>query len=30
MKQKKLLLKFLLYRQHHLRKTKQITVIVVD
>jgi hypothetical protein len=30
MKQKKLLLKFLLHRQYYLRKSKQVTSIVVD
>lgn len=30
MKQKKILLKFLLYRQYYLRKSKQVTSIVVD
>ncbi len=30
MKQKNLLLKFLLHRQHYLRKSKQVTSIVVD
>lgn len=30
MKQKKILLKLLLHRQHYLRKSKQATGIVVD